>query len=61
MNKTTIKRICLVFGQLFSGTIDEVAIFEHALTEREVKDHFNAFVNKGMIYSPRVIKLFEGS
>ena len=61
MNKTTIKRICLVFGQLFSGTIDEVAIFEHALTERDVKDHYYAFVNKGMVHSPGAVKQFEGS
>jgi len=51
----------LVFGQLFNGLIDEVAIFEHALTERDVKDHYYAFVNKGGIYSPGAIKAFEGS
>ena len=60
MNKTTIKRIGLVFGQ-FNGSIDEVAIYNRALTETEIKDHYYAFVNKGMVHSPGAVKQFEGS
>jgi len=48
-------------GHAFDGLIDEVAIYNRALTATEVKDHYYAFVNKGMIYSPGAIKAFEGS
>lgn len=61
MNKTTIKIIVLVFGQLFNGLIDEIALYDRALSEREVKDHYYAFVNKGLIDSPGAIKAYEGS
>ncbi|RLF41460.1 MAG: hypothetical protein DRN12_03245, partial [Thermoplasmata archaeon] len=43
-------------SQGFNGIIDEVAIYNRALSEREIKDHYEAFVNKGMIYSPGSIK-----
>ena len=58
MNKTTIKRIGLVFGQ-FNGSIDEVAVYDRALTATEIKDHYYSFVNKGVIDSPGAVKNYE--
>jgi len=51
----------LVFGQFFNGLIDEVALYARALTETKIKDHYYAFVNKGLIDSPGAVKQYEGS
>jgi len=59
MNKTTIKRIGIAFGQ-FTGSIDEVAVYNRALSAIEVKDHYRAFVNKGGAGSPGAVKQYEG-
>ena len=31
------------------------------LNQNRIKDHYYAFVNKGMVYSPGAVKQFEGS
>ena len=46
----------LLIGQFFNGMLDEVAIYNRALSATEVKDHYYGFVDKGMIDSPGAVK-----
>jgi len=56
---TDVLKIGMGDSKPINGLIDEVAVYNRALTETEIKDHYYAFVNKGMVYSPGAIKQYE--